>query len=414
MGLSIGIVGLPNVGKSTLFNALLGAAQAAAENYPFCTIEPNVGVVPVPDPRLERLSALFRPKKTTPTTLEFVDIAGLVAGASKGEGLGNQFLGNIRQVDAIAHVLRCFADPDVVHVAGRVDPRGDRDVVETELMLKDLESLERRRERTQKATKAPGKPGELAHAELAALERVKAGLEAGTPVRAQRLSPEDRAAIADLFLLTAKPVLYIANVDESQLGREASDPAVLAVKALAEAEGAQWVEISGKVEAELVALAPPERAEYLASLGLSEPGLDRLVHAGYRLLGLVTFFTGGENECRAWTVRRGTHAPQAAGVIHTDYERGFIKAEVIRWDELVALGSEAAARDKGKLRIEGKEYVVEDGDVMHFRFSVLSLALHPLGDGHRPRRARTAAIRAASRTAAIIEAALAFPFPAMS
>jgi GTP-binding protein YchF len=370
MGLSVGIVGLPNVGKSTLFNALLGTAQAAAANYPFCTIEPNVGVVPVPDPRLDRLSAVVRPKRTTPTTLEFVDIAGLVAGASKGEGLGNQFLANIRQVDAIAHVLRCFADPDVVHVAGAVDPRGDRDVVETELMLKDLESLERRRERTQKATKAPGKPGELAQAELASLDRVKAGLDAGTPVRAQRLSAEDRAAVADLFLLTAKPVLYVANVDESQLGREASDPAVLAVAALAEGEVAQWVEISGKVEAELAALAPAERAEYLASLGLAEPGLDRLVHAAYRLLGLVTFFTAGETECRAWTVRRGTLAPQAAGVIHTDFERGFIKAEVIRWEELVAFGSEAAARDKGKLRIEGKEYVVQDGDVVHFRFNV--------------------------------------------
>jgi hypothetical protein len=370
MGLSVGIVGLPNVGKSTLFNALLGTAQAAAANYPFCTIEPNVGVVPVPDPRLERLSAVVRPKRTTPTSLEFVDIAGLVAGASKGEGLGNQFLANIRQVDAIAHVLRCFADPDVVHVGGKVDPRGDRDVVETELMLKDLESLERRRERTQKATKAPGKPGEVAQAELASLDRVKAGLEAGTPVRAQRLSAEDRAAVADLFLLTAKPVLYVANVDESQLGREASEPAVQAVAALAEAEGAQWVEISGKVEAELVALAPPERAEYLASLGLAEPGLDRLVHAAYRLLGLVTFFTAGETECRAWTVRRGTLAPQAAGVIHTDFERGFIKAEVIRWEELVALGSEAAARERGKLRIEGKEYVVQDGDVVHFRFNV--------------------------------------------
>jgi GTP-binding protein YchF len=370
MGLSIGIVGLPNVGKSTLFNALLGAAQAAAANYPFCTIEPNVGVVPVPDPRLDRLSALFKPKKTTPTTLEFVDIAGLVAGASKGEGLGNQFLGNIRQVDAIAHVLRCFADPDVVHVAGKVDPRGDRDVVETELMLKDLDSVEKRRERTQKNTKVPGKPGELARAELAALDRVKAGLEAGTPVRAQPLSPEDKAAVADLFLLTSKPVLYIANVDESQLGKEATDPNVLAVKALAESEGAGWVEISGKVESELVALSPAERDEYLGSLGLSEPGLDRLVHAGYALLGLITYFTVGEDECRAWTVKRGTLAPGAAGVIHSDFEKGFIKAEVIRYEDLIELRTEAACRDKGKLRIEGKEYVVEDGDVMHFRFNV--------------------------------------------
>jgi len=370
MGLSIGIVGLPNVGKSTLFNALLGAAQAAAANYPFCTIEPNVGVVPVPDRRLDVLTTICKPKKTVPTSLEFVDIAGLVAGASKGEGLGNQFLGNIRQVDAIAHVLRCFADPDVVHVSGKVDPRGDRDVVETELMLKDLESLEKRRERTQKNTKSAGKPGELAKAELVVLDKVKGGLEAGTPVRAQKLSPEERAAIGDLFLLTGKPVLYVANVDESQLGKEATDPAILAVKALAAEEGAQWVEISGKVESELAALPAAERGEYLASLGLEEPGLDRLVHAGYRLLGLATYFTVGEDECRAWTIRKGTLAPGAAGVIHSDFERGFIKAEVVSYEDLVRLGSEAAARTQGKLRMEGKEYLVQDGDVMHFKFNV--------------------------------------------
>jgi GTP-binding protein YchF len=370
MGLAIGIVGLPNVGKSTLFNALLGAAQAAAENYPFCTIEPNVGVVPVPDPRLERLSAVFRPKKTTFTTLEFVDIAGLVAGASKGEGLGNQFLANIRQVDAIAHVVRCFEDPDVVHVAGKVDPASDRDVVETELMLKDLEQVERRRERAAKDAKAPGKPGEAPRHEVEVLDRVRAALERGTPVRAQALSAEDRAVLQPLFLLTAKPVLYIANVDESQLGKEGSDPRILAVKAMAEAERAPMVEISGKVEAELVALPPAERREYLDSLGLHEPGLDRLVRAAYALLGLITFFTGGPEECRAWTVHRGTKAPQAAGVIHTDFERGFIKAEVIRCEDLFALGSEAAARTQGKLRVEGKEYVVQDGDVVHFKFNV--------------------------------------------
>jgi GTP-binding protein YchF len=370
MGLSIGIVGLPNVGKSTLFNALLGAAQAAAENYPFCTNEPNVGVVPVPDRRLAALAAVVKPKRIVPTTLQFVDIAGLVAGASKGEGLGNQFLAHIREVDAIAHVLRCFEDPDVVHVAGTVDPRGDRDVVETELMLKDLESLEKRRERAQKNTKAPGKPGELARHELASLDRVKSGLEAGTPVRKQALGEEDRAAIHDLFLLTQKPVLYIANVDEGQLGKEATDPRLQAVKALAEADGAEWVEISGKVEAELSALSPEEQAEYLASLGLAEPGLDRLVHAGYRVLGLVTFFTFNESEARAWTVRRGSHAPRAAGAIHTDFERGFIKAEVVRIEDFLALGSEAAAREHGKLRIEGKEYVVQDGDVIHFKFNV--------------------------------------------
>jgi GTP-binding protein YchF len=370
MGLSIGIVGLPNVGKSTLFNALLGAAQAAAANYPFCTIEPNVGIVPVPDRRLDALSALFGPEKTTPTTLEFVDIAGLVAGASKGEGLGNQFLGNIRQVDAIAHVLRCFEDPDVVHVANKVDPRSDRDVVETELMLKDLESIDKRRERTVKNTKAQGKAGEAAKAELVVLDKVKAGLEAGTPARMQKLTAEEKAAIADLFLLTGKPVLYIANVDESQLGKEATDPNILAVKALADAEGAPMVEISGKVESELVALAPAERAEYLASLGLEEPGLNRLVRAGYDLLHLITYFTSGGDECRAWTVHRGDTAPKAAGVIHTDFEKGFIKAEVIRIEDLLELKTEAACREKGKLRIEGKEYVVQDGDVMHFRFNV--------------------------------------------
>ena len=369
MGLGIGIVGLPNVGKSTLFNALLGHAQAQAANYPFCTIDPNLGVVPVPDARLDALSALYKPRKTTPTTLEFVDIAGLVAGASKGEGLGNQFLANIRQVDAIAHVLRCFEDPDVVHVSGGVDPRGDRDVVETELMLKDLESLEKRRERTAKATKAPGKPGELARAELQVLDAVKGGLDAGTPVRAQKLSGEERAHLQDLFLLTAKPVLYIANVGEAQLA-DPSDTRVTQVKAFAEAEGAPCVVICGKVEAELAELEAAERAEYLRSLGLEEPGLNRLVRAGYAILGLLTFFTVGEDECRAWTVRRGTHAPQAAGVIHTDFERGFIKAEVVRVGDLLAVGSEHAARDKGLLKIEGREYVVQDGDVMHFRFGV--------------------------------------------
>jgi GTP-binding protein YchF len=368
MGLSIGIVGLPNVGKSTLFNALSGSAKAQAANYPFCTIDPNVGIVPVPDARLAALAKLFQPKKTTPTTLEFVDIAGLVAGASKGEGLGNQFLSHIRQVDAVAHVLRCFDDPDVVHVSNRVDPAGDRDVVETELMLKDLESVEKRRERAQKNAKAPGKPGELAKAELEALDRVKAGLEAGTPVRLQKLSPEDRAAIGDLFLLTGKPVLYIANVDESQLGKD--DPRVRAVQEMAAAEGAEVVAISGKVESEIAELGEADRQEFLAGLGLAEPGLDRLVHAGYHLLGLITYLTAGEDECRAWTVKRSSTAPQAAGVIHSDFEKGFIKAEVMRIEDLLRLGSEAAVKNAGLLRIEGKEYVVQDGDVMHFRFNV--------------------------------------------
>ncbi len=326
-------------------------------------------MVPVPDERLVQLAALFHPMKTVPTTLEFVDIAGLVAGASKGEGLGNQFLSHIRQVDAIAHVLRCFADPDVVHVGGAIDPRGDRDVVETELMLKDLEQIERRRERKLKDAKAPGKPGELARAELAVLDQVKEGLEKGVPVRMQKLSPEALALLADLFLLTGKPVLYIANVDEEQLGR-ADDPTVAQVQALAAEEGARCVVISGKVEAELSELPAGERLDFLHSLGLEEPGLHRLVRAGYALLGLATFFTVGVDECRAWTIHAGMTAPQAAGTIHTDFERGFIKADVQWWEDLVRLKTEAAVKEKGLLRIEGKEYVVKDGDVMHFRFNV--------------------------------------------
>ncbi len=368
MALGIGIVGLPNVGKSTLFNALLGTAQAAAANYPFCTIEPNLGVVPVPDKRLADLSALFGPEKTTPTTLEFIDIAGLVAGASKGEGLGNQFLATIREVDAVAHVLRCFVDPDVIHVAGKVDPRSDRDVVETELMLKDLETVDKRRDRTLKNTKTAGKVGELAKAEVALLDVLKAGLEAGTPVRRQKLSDEGKALARELALLTSKPVLYIANVDDTELAPD--DPHVALVKALADEEGAPMVVICGKVEAELVELPPAEREEFLKSMGMEEPGLNRLVRAGYDLLNLITYFTSGGDECRAWTIHRGDSAPKAAGVIHTDFEKGFIKAEVIRIEDLLALKTDAACREKGKLRIEGKDYIVQDGDVMHFRFNV--------------------------------------------
>jgi GTP-binding protein YchF len=369
MGLSIGIVGLPNVGKSTLFNALSGASVLAA-NYPFATKDPNVGVVAVPDQRLDRLAALYKPKKTTPAALEFVDIAGLVKGASKGEGLGNQFLANIREVDAVAHVLRCFSDPDVVHVDGHVDPVRDRDVVETELALKDLETLEKKRERKAKDAKAAGKMGEEAKADLAVYDKLKAALDAGRPARSVGLSEDEKPRAKELFLLTAKPVLYVANVDEAQLAKLDTDPLVAQVKALAEAEGARSVAICSKVEAEIQELHRNEREEFLASVGLTEPGLTKLVRAGFDLLGLQSYFTAGEDECRAWVVRKGTRAPQAAGVIHTDFERGFIKAEVIRWDELLAHGSEAAARSKGVLRVEGKEYVVQDGDVMHFLFNV--------------------------------------------
>ncbi len=369
MGLSIGIVGLPNVGKSTLFNALSGASVLAA-NYPFATKDPNVGVVPVPDERLEKLSALFKPKKTTHAALEFVDIAGLVRGASKGEGLGNQFLGNIREVDAVAHVLRCFTDPDVVHVDGGVDPERDKEVVDTELGLKDLESLDKKRDRRIKESKAPGKIGEEAKADVLVYDKLKAALDAGKPARSVVLTDEEKPRCRDLFLLTMKPALYVANIDEAQLEAPEKDPNVAKVKAIAEREGARWVAICSKVEAEIQQLPLAERGDFLATVGLSEPGLNKLVKKAYELLGLQSFFTSGEDECRAWTVRVGARAPQAAGVIHTDFEKGFIKAEVIRWDELLKFGSDSAAREKGALRVEGKEYVVKDGDVMHFRFNV--------------------------------------------
>jgi GTP-binding protein YchF len=369
MGLSIGIVGLPNVGKSTLFNALSGASVLAA-NYPFATKDPNVGVVPVPDGRLDKLSVLYKPKKTTHAALEFVDIAGLVKGASKGEGLGNQFLANIREVDAVAHVLRCFQDPDVVHVDGTVDPLRDKEVVDTELQLKDLEGLEKKRERKAKDAKAPGKAGEEAKADLAVYDKLRAALEAGKPARSVPLSEEEKPRARELFLLTGKPVLYVANVDESQLGNLEKEPLVAQVKALAQGEGSRWVAICSKVEAEIQQLPASERGDYLATVGLEEPGLNKLVREGFTLLGLQSYFTTGEDECRAWVVKKGARAPQAAGVIHTDFERGFIKAEVIRWDELLRFGSEAAAKAKGAMRVEGKEYVVQDGDVMHFMFNV--------------------------------------------
>ena len=369
MGLAIGIVGLPNVGKSTLFNALSGASVLAA-NYPFATKDPNVGVVPVPDDRLDKLAALYQPKKTTHAALEFVDIAGLVKGASKGEGLGNQFLANIREVDAVAHVLRCFKDDDVVHVDGSVDPERDKEVVDTELALKDLEGLEKKRDRKAKDAKGPGKAGEEAKADLAVYDKLKAALDAGRPARSVQLSDEEKPRARELFLLTAKPVLYVANVDESQLGSLETDPLVARVRALAQKEGAGWVAICSKVEAEIQQLPKAERADYLETVGLKEPGLNKLVREGFTLLGLSSYFTAGEDECRAWVIKKGSRGPQAAGVIHTDFERGFIKAEVIRWDELLRFGSESAAKSKGALRMEGKEYVVQDGDVMHFLFNV--------------------------------------------
>jgi ribosome-binding ATPase len=371
MGLSIGIVGLPNVGKSTLFNALSNAGALAA-NYPFATIEPNIGVVPVPDERLTEVAALTKPEKTIFTTLEFVDIAGLVRGASKGEGLGNQFLANIRQVDAVLYVLRCFVDDNITHVEGSVDPRRDKETVDTELCLKDLETVEKRRDKTSRSAKAPGKEGELAKLELAALDKVKAKLDQGLPVRAHGLDDAEQALLRELFLLTSKPVLYVANVAEGQLATAASDPYMQAVHALAAAEGAEVVVLAAALEAEIQQLPEAERPDFLASAGLTEPGLNKVVRAGYKLLGLHTYFTIGPKECRAWTFHEGWKAPQCAGVIHTDFEKGFIKAEVYSWKDLLQYGSEAAVRDKGLLRIEGKEYVVQDGDCMHFRFNVTS------------------------------------------
>ncbi|AKU92925.1 redox-regulated ATPase YchF [Vulgatibacter incomptus] len=370
MALSIGIVGLPNVGKSTLFNALSEASNAEAANYPFCTIEPNVGMVPVPDDRLPQLAKLYGSKRILPTTLEFVDIAGLVRGASKGEGLGNQFLSHIRQVDAICHVLRCFEDPNVIHVDGSVDPARDAEVIDTELALKDLESVEKRLQRVQKDAKAGGKVGEQAKVEAAVLEKVRDGINEGKTVRRIALTEEERALLRDLFLLTNKPVLYVANVAEGQLSGAEDDPLVAKARAVAAQDGAPLIAICADVESQIQQLPPEDRAGFLEAAGLVEPGLNKLVRAGYKLLQLVTYITAGEQETRAWTIHEGWKAPQAAGVIHTDFERGFIKAEVCDWRDLVKFGSEAALREKGLLRIEGKEYVVKDGDVMHFRFNV--------------------------------------------
>ncbi|HVZ91280.1 MAG TPA: redox-regulated ATPase YchF [Rhizomicrobium sp.] len=364
MGFRCGIVGLPNVGKSTLFNALTQTAAAQAANYPFCTIEPNVGDVAVPDPRLDKLAAIAKSAQIVPTRITFVDIAGLVRGASKGEGLGNQFLANIREVDAIAHVLRCFEDGEVTHVEGRIDPVGDAETVETELMLADLDSLERRAQPIEKKAKSGEKE---AKEQLSLMMKALALLREGKPARLAELSPEEREPFRQLGLMTAKPVLYVCNVDEASAahGNEFSR----AVAEKARREGAGCVVISAKIEEEVAQLPDAERAEFLASLGLEEPGLNRLIRAGYDLLGLITFFTAGPKEARAWTITRGSRAPEAAGVIHTDFERGFIRAETIAYDDYVANSGEAGARDAGKFRLEGKDYVVADGDVMHFRFA---------------------------------------------
>jgi len=363
MAIKCGIVGLPNVGKSTLFNALT-RAQIAAENYPFCTIDPNVGVVPVPDPRLDVLAGIARPEKILPTTVEFVDIAGLVAGASQGEGLGNKFLAHIREVDAIAHVVRCFVNEDIVHVAGKIDPLSDIEVINTELALADLESVERALAKAEKTAKAGDKDAIKARE---VLQRARTQLDAGKPVRALKLDETERPVLRDLQLLTSKPVMYVANVSETGF---TGNPYLDAVEKLAKSEGSEVVAVCAAIEAEIAQLDEADRADFLKELGLSEPGLNRVIRAAYRLLGLQTYFTAGPKEVRAWTVRTGATAPQAAGVIHTDFERGFIRAEVIAYDDYVAGRGEAGARDAGKLRLEGKEYVVREGDVMHFRFNV--------------------------------------------
>ena len=364
MGIKCGIVGLPNVGKSTLFNAVTQAQNAAAANYPFCTIDPNVGVVPVPDLRLKALADIVKPEKILPTTVEFVDIAGLVAGASKGEGLGNKFLSHIRETDAVAHVVRCFVNDDVVHVAGRIDPLADIEVINTELALADLDTVERGLQRAEKASKAGDKDA-IRLRDL--LKRMRDHLDAGHPARTLAMDPAERPLLRELHLITIKPLMYVANVAEDGFK---DNPYLDVVQKRAEAEGADVVPVCAAIESEIAQLDPADRQAFLEELGLHEPGLDRVIRAAYHLLGLLTFFTAGVKEVRAWTTHIGALAPQAAGEIHTDFEKGFIRAEVISYDDFIACKGEQGAKEAGKMRLEGKEYVVREGDVMHFRFNV--------------------------------------------